>query len=58
MEKKKDEGAVSLGRKGRAATLKKYGLEAFKEWGKKGGRPKKAKAMDPTSRKQTNSYPG
>ena len=39
----KDNNAVALGKKGRAATLQRYGLSAFKEWGKKGGRPKKTK---------------
>jgi hypothetical protein len=45
MKKKieKDKAAVALGKRGRASTLKRYGLSAFKEWGKKGGRPPKKK---------------
>lgn len=32
--------AKELGKLGGQATLKKYGKETMKEWGKKGGRPK------------------
>lgn len=33
--------AATLGRQGGNATLKKYGKRKMREWGKKGGRPKK-----------------
>jgi general stress protein YciG len=33
--------AVSLGRRGGQKTFKRYGKEKMKEWGLRGGRPKK-----------------
>lgn len=36
--------AVLLGRKGGKATLKKYGKKQLREWGKRGGRPRKVQA--------------
>lgn len=38
-----NENAIALGKLGGLATLKKYGKEKMKEWGKQGGRPKKVK---------------
>ena len=35
-----------IGRKGGQTTVDKYGLKKMKEWGKLGGRPKKAKVSD------------
>lgn len=32
--------AQELGKLGGASTLKKYGKDKMKEWGKRGGRPK------------------
>lgn len=48
--KKKDKAAVSLGRRGGLATLKKHGKKQLKEWGKLGGKPKKTPVDKPPLR--------
>ncbi len=39
----KNKNAVKLGKLGGDARAKKYSKKQLKEWGKKGGRPKKPK---------------
>ena len=43
----KNPAAQELGRLGGKKTLEKYGKEQMKEWGKKGGRPKKTTIPNP-----------
>lgn len=48
MKKVKNIYAQELGKLGHAATIKKYGKEQMIAWGKKGGRPKKIKPLNPS----------